>query len=64
MEVGKDLEANENKIIMNGNGGYVSTYGKEVIRMIAKKITSLEVILELQKTEDTQHIKNTKDVLK
>ena len=64
MEVGKDLEANENKIIMNGNGGYVSTYGKEVIKVIEKKITNLEARVELQKTEDTQHIKNTKDVLK
>ena len=61
----KDLEVNENNVIMDRKGGYVSSYGKDVLEVLEKKIYNLEAIIEeKRKTEDTQHIKNSKDVLK
>ena len=59
-----DLEVNENNVIMNEKGGYVSTYGKDVLEVLEKKISNLEAMMEVKKTEDTQHIKNSKDALK
>ena len=59
-----DLEVNENNVIMNEKGGYVSTYGKDVLEVLEKKISNLEAMMEVKKTEDTQHVKNSKDVLK
>ena len=60
----KDLEVNKSTVIMDGKGGYLSTSGKEVIGVLEKKIFNLEAKMDLKKTKDTQHIKNTKDVLK
>ena len=59
-----DLEVNENNVIMNEKGGYISTYGKDVLEVLEKKISNLEAMMEMKKTEDTQHVKNYKDVLK
>ena len=64
VEIEKDLEVNEHNVIMDGNGGYVSTYRKDALEVLEKKISNLEAMMEVRKTEDTQHIQNSKDVLK
>ena len=38
---------------MDINGGYVSSYRKDVLEVLEKKISNLEAMMEVRKTEES-----------